>query len=368
MTNIEKTFQGKTVLITGHTGFKGSWLSLWMNKLGANVVGLSIDLPSNPSNFEANHISELVADNRVDICDYEAVQKIVNDTQPDFIFHLAAQALVRKSYEDPLQTFTVNAIGTANILQAIDNLKNRVIVVMITSDKAYDNVEWVWGYKETDRLGGKDPYSASKGMAELAIKSYMESFIKMKSEIRLGIARAGNVIGGGDWAQDRIIPDCMSAWSEGKSVKIRNPNSTRPWQHVFEPLSGYITLAMSLSENIDLNGEAYNFGPSANQNHTVNQLIKAMSPHWENVVWETISENYDAVHEAGLLKLNCDKALSQLDWLPTLELEETVMMTVEWYKKFYQDQPISMRDYSMNQIDEYMALARKRKAKWITQL
>ena len=258
-------------------------------------------------------------------------------------------------------------MGTANLLQALTHIKKRVIVTMITSDKAYDNVEWVWGYRETDRLGGKDPYSASKGMAELVIKSYVESFFKESSDsfVRLGIARAGNVIGGGDWAKFRIIPDCMIAWSKGESVKIRNPNSTRPWQHVFEPLSGYIKLAMSLSENEDFNGEAYNFGPRDNQNHTVNQLIKEMSKHWDNVVWETAKETKDAVHEAGLLKLNCDKALSELDWLPTLELEETIRMTVEWYKRFYEDQSISMQDYSLNQIDEYMALADKRKAKWI---
>jgi len=369
MNNLEKTFKSKTVLITGHTGFKGSWLSLWMIKLGANVVGLSIDIPTNPSNFEANQTKDLIQDNRVDICNYQEVKDTVEKCQPDFVFHLAAQPLVKQSYIEPLKTFSTNAIGTANLLQALTHIKKRMVVTMITSDKAYDNVEWVWGYRETDRLGGKDPYSASKGMAELVIRSYMESFFKNvpNSYIRLGIARAGNVIGGGDWAKFRIIPDCMIAWSKGESVKIRNPNSTRPWQHVFEPLSGYITLAMSLSENIDLNGEAYNFGPRANQNHTVNQLIKEMSTHWDSVVWETATETQDAVHEAGLLKLNCDKALSQLDWLPTLELEETVRMTVDWYKKFYQDNPISMRDYSLNQIDEYMVLARKKKAKWMQQ-
>jgi CDP-glucose 4,6-dehydratase len=367
MNKIEKTFKGKTVLITGHTGFKGSWLSLWMSELGADVVGLSLDIPTSPSNFEANQTKDLMQDNRIDIGDFQAVKDIIEDCQPDFVFHLAAQPLVKQSYIEPLKTFATNAMGTANLLQALTHLKKRVIVTMITSDKAYDNVEWVWGYRETDRLGGKDPYSASKGMAELVIKSYVESFFKESSEsfIRLGIARAGNVIGGGDWAKFRIIPDCMIAWSKGESVKIRNPNSTRPWQHVFEPLSGYIKLAISLSEKEDFNGEAYNFGPRDNQNHTVNQLIKEMSKYWDNVVWETTKETKGVVHEAGLLKLNCDKALSELDWLPTLDLDETVMMTVEWYKRFYEDQSASMQDYSLNQIHEYMALAEKRKAKWI---
>lgn len=368
MKKLEKFFTGKTVLVTGHTGFKGSWLALWLVKLGAKVVGLSVDIPTSPSNFQSNTTEMLIKDNRVDIRDYAKVSQIVIDTNPDFVFHLAAQSLVGKSYEKPLETFSVNAIGTANILESLIQINKKVTVVMITSDKAYDNVEWVWGYKETDKIGGKDPYSASKGMAELAIRSYMESFIRNNSKnICLGIARAGNVIGGGDWGKDRIVPDCIRSWSKREVVQIRNPNSTRPWQHVFEPLSGYITLAMELSKNYELNGEAFNFGPSANQNHTVDDLIEEMKKHWTNVKWENRDHNRAIFHEASLLKLNCDKALFYLNWIPTLDFEDTVHMTVEWYKKFYQDQTKSMSEFSNNQIDRYMDIAITKKAQWITE-
>ena len=208
-----KTYKNKTVLITGHTGFKGSWLSIWLNSIEANVVGISVDITSTPSNFYASKISDTIIDYRIDILDKELVQKIIHKHQPDFVFHLAAQALVRPSYENPVETMMVNAIGTANVLEALRVLNKKVVAVMITSDKAYDNVEWVWGYRESDRLGGKDPYSASKGMAELAIRSYVESFFNgPDSNVRVGITRAGNVIGGGDWAIDRIVPDCMEAW------------------------------------------------------------------------------------------------------------------------------------------------------------
>ena len=366
MNKLEEIFRSKTVLITGHTGFKGSWLSLWMTKLGAKVVGLSVDIPTNPSNFESNQMKDLIEDHRVDICDYEAVKQIITESQPDFIFHLAAQPLVKESYIEPLKTLKVNAIGSSNLLESLTDIKKKVVVTMITSDKAYDNVEWIWGYRESDRLGGKDPYSASKGMAELAIKSYVHSFFQSSdNEIRLGIARAGNVIGGGDWAKYRIIPDCMIAWSKEDSVKLRNPNSTRPWQHVFEPLSGYIALAMALYEDKKFHGEAYNFGPNADQDYTVNELIKEMSKYWNNVDWENEKEAKGAVHEAGLLKLNCDKALAELNWVPTLDIQETVMMTVEWYKKFYQNNQTSMRDFSLNQIDQYMSLATKKEANWM---
>jgi len=236
---------------------------------------------------------------------------------------------------------------------------------MITSDKAYDNVEWVWGYRETDRLGGKDPYSASKGMAELAIRSYIESFFnKPDSNVRVGIARAGNVIGGGDWAVDRIVPDCMKAWSDNKIVDIRSPWATRPWQHVLEPLSGYISLAVDLDENSNNHGEAYNFGPSSDQNYPVSKLIDEMSKYWNQVKWNDISKGGDHVHEAGLLKLNCDKVLFDLDWHSTLQFEETIKMTVEWYKHYYQNQEKSMYEFTIDQIDEYTKLANLKGIAW----
>jgi len=237
--------------------------------------------------------------------------------------------------------------------------------VIITSDKCYRNVEWEWGYRENDELGGDDPYSASKGMAELAIRTYVESFFhQANSNVRVGISRAGNVIGGGDWAVDRIVPDCMKAWSENEIVDIRSPNATRPWQHVLEPLSGYLALAANLAESHGNHGEAYNFGPPAHQNHSVGELIDEMNKYWDHVRWNDVSQAHVHLHEAGLLKLNCDKALFDLEWKPTMQFDETVKMTVEWYKVFYQEGLASMHQYTIGQIEEYTGLARARKLPW----
>ncbi len=362
---LKSTFKGKTVLITGHTGFKGSWLSIWLVSLGAKVVGLSLDVPSNPSNFNASKVHGLIRDCRIDICDSRLVMGIVEDCQPDFVFHLAAQSLVRPSYKDPLNTIATNALGSANILDALRILDKPVVVVMITSDKAYDNQEWVWGYRETDRLGGKDPYSASKGMAELAIRTYVESFFNSSdSNVRVGIARAGNVIGGGDWATDRIIPDCMKSWSRDEVVDIRSPNATRPWQHVLEPLSGYLVLGASLAQSVNYHGEAYNFGPSDSQSYPVSDLINELGKYWDSVRWNDVSEEKEHLHEAGLLKLNCDKALFDLNWRPVLRFEETVKMTAEWYKRYYQADNLSMYDLTVTQIEEYTRLAKSRCVVW----
>jgi CDP-glucose 4,6-dehydratase len=362
---LEKIYKNKTILITGHTGFKGSWLSLWLHSLGANVVGLSNGIPSQPSNYSASKIDDVVHTNNIDIRDYESVKKLVINTEPDFIFHLAAQSLVRPSYDNPLDTISTNLIGTANILESVKLLNKNAVVVMITSDKAYDNVEWVWGYRETDRLGGKDPYSASKGMAELAIRSYTESFFNTSdSHITLGVARAGNVIGGGDWAKDRIVPDCMSAWSKGDIVEIRNPNATRPWQHVLEPLSGYLILGANLHNNKKNHGEAYNFGPSANQNYPVSELIEQMAISWDKVRWKDTSKKHKHLHEAGLLKLNCDKALLDLNWEPTLQFDNTVKMTIDWYKRFYDKDSNSMFNFTLLQIEEYVNFAKSQNKFW----
>ena len=360
-----QVFNGATVLITGHTGFKGTWLSLWLKHLGANVSGVSIDVPSEPSHFDVAKLSDQIDDHRLDICDGEAIKSLVQELQPDFVFHLAAQALVRSSYENPVETMMTNSIGSANVLESLRVLDKPVVAVMITSDKAYDNVEWVWGYRETDRLGGKDPYSASKGMAELAIRSYVESFFySPDSNVRVGITRAGNVIGGGDWAKDRIVPDCMQSWSENRVVDIRSPSATRPWQHVLEPLSGYLLLAANLAKSSQYHGEAYNFGPSADQNYPVSDLIDEMQKHWDHVRWNDVSQNQDHLHEAGLLKLNCDKALFDLSWQPTLQFEDTVRMTVEWYKNYYQNKDNSMQNFAIAQIEEYMQLAVQRGFQW----
>jgi CDP-glucose 4,6-dehydratase len=369
MKYFKNTYYGKTVLITGHTGFKGSWLTIWLSILGAKVVGISEEIPTTPSNYETILSRLKIIDLRIDIRDKIAICDAVIQCQPDFVFHLAAQALVRPSYDSPLETFTTNAIGTATLLEALRGLSKPVVAIMITSDKAYDNVEWTWGYRESDPLGGKDPYSASKGMAELAIRSYVESFFNgPNSNVRIGITRAGNVIGGGDWAVDRIVPDCMNAWSQGEIVDIRNPYATRPWQHVLEPLSGYLLLGANLAQSANNHGEAYNFGPSAHQSHSVSELIDEMATYWERVRWNDISQDQEHLHEAGLLKLNCDKALFDLNWQPTLKFEETVRITVEWYKNYYQnnekDNTYSMFDFAVSQVEEYSQYAKQRGISW----
>jgi len=368
MSTLQNFFSGKTVLITGHTGFKGSWMSLWLSYLGAKVIGVSKDIPSNPSNFIASSLRGKIDDRRVDVLNFNEINKLFQEVQPDYVFHLAAQALVRPSYDNPLETLTTNSIGTSNILESLRRLNKKVTAVMITSDKVYDNLEWPWGYRETDRLGGKDPYSASKAMAEMAIRTYVESFFNSESHVQLGVARAGNVIGGGDWATDRIVPDCMNAWSDDKIVDIRNPHATRPWQHVLEPLSGYLSLAVNLATNKNIHGQAYNFGPPADQNYSVKQLIDNMSEYWSSVRWNDVSTTQKHLHEAGLLKLNCDKAINDLGWQPTLKFNETVQITVEWYKEYYENSlksdEHSMFDFSINQIEEYFKLAKKRDISW----
>jgi len=363
----QNVFKDKKILITGHTGFKGSWLSAWLYSIGAEVNGLALAPPSSPSLFEVVGFGDKIIDHRIDIRNLDAVVGLVDEVQPDFVFHLAAQALVRLSYINPLETLATNALGTANVLDALRTLDKPVVAVMITSDKAYDNLEWVWGYRETDRLGGKDPYSASKAMAELAIRTYVESFFNSTdSNVRVGITRAGNVIGGGDWAEDRIVPDCMRAWSRNEIVDIRNPGATRPWQHVLDPLSGYLSLGAELYESSVLHGEAYNFGPSALQNHPVSELIYEMAKYWDHVRWNDISQSQQHLLEAGLLKLNCDKALFDLKWQPILQFKETVKMTVEWYRHYYQNKNHSMYDYTLSQIEEYTELAKARQLSWAT--
>jgi len=358
-------YKNKVVVVTGHTGFKGSWFSLWLKQLGAHVIGISVDIPTTPSHFDSICLESCVDDYRFDVRDGDQLRKVLSHIQPDFIFHLAAQALVRTSYDSPLDTISINAHGTANILDAIRYINTPVVAVMITSDKVYDNVEWVWGYRETDQIGGKDPYSASKGMAELVIKTYVESFFRSSNtKARVGIARAGNVIGGGDWAVDRIVPDCMRAWSSNQVVDIRNPLSTRPWQHVLEPLSGYLVLGATLARDRTFHGEAFNYGPPAGQNYSVSVLIDEMSKYWGNVRWNDISNSEQHLHEAGLLKLNCDKALSKLEWVPTLQFDDTVRMTINWYKQYYECGSRSMHDFSLSQICEYTDIAIHRKSSW----
>jgi CDP-glucose 4,6-dehydratase len=358
-------FKGKKVLVTGHTGFKGTWLSLWLNNLGANVSGISIGAPSEPSCSGAANLLNYIDDYHLDIRKSDSLKSLIKKIQPDFVFHMAAQALVGNAYEAPLETFETNALGSANILDALRVINKPVIAIMITSDKAYENVEWLWGYRETDQLGGKDPYSASKAMAELSIYSFIQSYFNASSSnVSVGIARAGNVIGGGDWASNRLIPDCMRSWSKNDIVDIRNPQSTRPWQHVLEPLSGYLLLGASLFKNKDYHGEAYNFGPSDNLSYPVSSLIEELSKYWKNVRWDDTSKEKVHLHEAGLLKLNCDKALFDLNWRAALKFEETVKMTAMWYKYYYQNNSDSMYDFTISQIEDYTNIAKSRSIEW----
>ena len=359
-----KSFKGKKVLITGHTGFKGSWLSAWLSSLGAEVIGVGLDPVSKMNHYEIAHLHNDIIDHREDILDYKKIERIIHSSKPDFLFHLAAQALVRDSYDFPIKTWKTNVSGTLNILEALKNLNNKCTAVIITSDKCYDNVEWVWGYRETDTLGGPDPYSASKGAAELLIRSHIKSFFSSDNcMIKIASARAGNVIGGGDWSADRIIPDCVKAWSINEVVKLRNPHSTRPWQHVLEPLSGYMNLALSLNEDRELHGESFNFGPSSQHDHSVLELVENMSNYWDQVKWEDVSAKTSGPYESGLLKLNCDKALFRLKWQAAMDFEDTVRMTGEWYDNFY-NQSEDIKKITFNQIKEYTKIARSKEIEW----
>ena len=357
-----KIYRDKKILVTGHTGFKGSWLISWLKLIGADVVGISLPNENDESLFASTGIKNAIHDYRLDIRDADQLSKIIQDEKPDFIFHLAAQALVRKSYIDPLLTWSTNLMGTVNVLDSLRKLDKKCPVIIITSDKCYDNVEWVWGYREHDRLGGPDPYSASKGSAELAINSYVKSFFNEATNISICSARAGNVIGGGDWSDDRIIPDCVKAWSKNQKVILRNPHSTRPWQHVLEPISGYLRLGNSLYKDNKLHGEAFNFGPNTNEDQSVLDIVKKMSEFWDDVIWDTENDTQN-FYESGLLKLNCDKARSMLDWHAVLGFDQTMKFTAEWYKEYYNNS--NMYEYTKQQIKDYISFAKSQNIKWI---
>lgn len=358
-------YAGKKVLITGNTGFKGSWLSTWLIMLGAEVYGYSNDIPTRPSMFEVLKLSDKIHHHFGDIRNCEELNKYIQNVRPDFIFHLAAQAIVSISYEKSYDTVTTNVIGTASLLEAMRNITWQCTCVLITSDKAYDNVEWIWGYRETDAVGGKDIYSGSKGAAELIIKSYWKSFLSSMPNIKLGIGRAGNVIGGGDWAKDRIVVDCMKAFSEYETVEIRCPKSTRPWQHVLEPLSGYLNLGWYLFEDKSGNGEPYNFGPRAEQTKTVFELTQDLAKEWGlNPDHAAKLTGNIPFKEATLLKLNCDKALAYLDWHSTLHYKQCVYIIAKWYKAYYVEKYEDMFDLTVKQINFYMQEAAKENLIW----
>lgn len=357
--------KNKKVLITGHTGFKGSWLSLWLELIGAKIYGISDLIPTVPSLFESLQLEDRMEHILLDVRDYKSIKNEILRIQPDFIFHLAAQPIVSISYADPLGTLNTNIMGTANVADAMRKLQDKCIGVFVTSDKCYENVEWEWGYKETDALGGKDIYSGSKAGAEIVFHSFFHSFFSKMENIRVATGRAGNVIGGGDWAKDRIVPDCIRAWAKKEKVEIRNPKATRPWQHVLEPLSGYLAIAESLNKSDQHNGESFNFGPPSENNISVLELLQELSKRFG-------FKSYDDAYyynkeilfpEAGLLKLNCDKALFRLKWKPNLNLEELIDFTGNWYWE-NQSGDTDMLNFTSNQIKEFVKLAQDRKITW----
>lgn len=359
-------YDGTRVLVTGHTGFKGTWLTTWLLKLGATVCGVSDRIPTDPSMFVELGLEDQIDHHFCDVRDIDALRPIIHDFEPDFLFHLAAQPIVSESYDKPLDTITTNVMGTANVLEALRTQKGQCTAVFITSDKAYENVEWEWGYKETDPVGGRDIYSGSKGAAEVIFHAYQCSFFDdPDGGVRLATGRAGNVIGGGDWARDRIVVDCMRQWSEGSSVEIRSPRATRPWQHVLEPLSGYLALGQQLSVNGALHGESFNFGPRSEKSRTVLELLADLSRRWE---FDSVDAAYRVTddipfHEAGLLKLNCDKAQFHLGWDATLTYPELVDMVSDWYVSFYR-RSADLHELTLAQLSRYECLAGERGIAW----
>ncbi|OPY32663.1 MAG: dTDP-glucose 4,6-dehydratase [Methanomassiliicoccales archaeon PtaU1.Bin124] len=345
---LEQAYRGKKVLVTGHTGFKGGWLTLWLQELGADVIGLGLAPDTEPSLFEAANVSGSCKSVIADVRDKERILKIVQEERPEHVFHLAAQPLVRRSYRDPVGTFETNVIGTANVLDAIRTVGSVRSCVIVTSDKCYENLEWTHAYRESDPMGGHDPYSASKGAAELVVSSFRRSFFN-DSSCGLATARAGNVIGGGDWAEDRIVPDCIRALSNGEKVKVRNPYAVRPWQHVLEPLYGYLLLGMKLHDDPKQYSEAWNFGPMVSK-YTVGQLVDDVVQAWGSGGWEDVSEK-NAVHEANCLRLDSTKANIRLGWAPRLDVRQGVALTVAWYKRH--QAKADMREFTQRQIAAY---------------
>ena len=344
--------RGKKVLVTGHTGFKGGWLCLWLERLGAEVYGYALPPVTSPSLFELCQLQETVNHQFGDIRDMDQMIARVAKVQPDVVFHLAAQPIVRESYLDPVGTFASNVMGTVHVLEAVRVLDRPCAVVVVSSDKCYDNREWVWGYRENDPLGGKDPYSASKGATELVVTSWRHSFFGVGSHVRLASGRAGNVIGGGDWAADRIIPDCVRAFQGSGTIELRNPTATRPWQHVLEPLGGYLLLASRLlGEDGDAYCSAWNFGPSREDVCGVETVVGKFSRSWgAEGRWSKSAGPHPP--EAAALSLNCDKAIGVLGWRPTWSLDQMLGMTAEWYLA-WQSQKHDMRALTLQQIDRF---------------
>lgn len=355
-------YKNKTVLVTGHTGFKGSWLVYWLHKMGAKVVGYSLEAPTNPNHIELLNLDIISIIG--DIRDLNKLNEVFSEYKPDIVFHLAAQPLVRLSYENPIETYETNVIGTLKVLEAC-RANNVKAIVNITSDKAYENREWIWGYRENDPMGGYDPYSSSKGCADLLATSYRNSYFnideyKKTHNTLLATCRAGNVIGGGDWAKDRLITDIMVSVSLGKKVSIRNPKATRPWQHVLEPLSGYLHIGQKLLEEKVEFAEAWNFGPSDEGSITVEEVVKNVKKHWDKIDYE-INRDPNQLHEANLLKLDCSKAHILLKWKDVWDSQTTFEKTVKWYKAYYEE---DKKVLTQNDLESYVSDATNKGIIW----
>ena len=358
------TFHKKTVWLSGHTGFKGAWLAQWLLELGAEVHGFALEPDTEPALFDQLELGKRLHHQIADLRDGSAVNKSIRAAQPDFVFHLAAQPLVRLSYEQPVETYAINVMGTIHVMEALRELKKKCAAVLITTDKCYENREWLYGYRENDPLGGNDPYSSSKGAAEIAIAAWRRSFFK-NHPVKIASARAGNVIGGGDWAKDRIVPDCVRAVQKKQAIAVRNPGSTRPWQHVLEPLSGYLWLAARLSQSPRLDprlASAFNFGPAHEANRTVGELVEEVLKHWPGR-WKS-KPDANAVHEARLLQLATDKASALLGWSPVWNFPAAVEFTIQWYRRAQKKSAETINKFTSAQIRDYCATARRLGLPW----
>ncbi len=344
-------FFGKTILVTGHTGFKGSWLSIWLHELGAKVIGLSLDPYSERDNFVLSRIAEKIIDIRGDIRNSTIVNEVFEKYVPEIVFHLAAQPLVRLSYSEPVSTYETNVMGTINVMEAIRASNSVKAGVLITTDKCYENREQLWGYREGDAMGGHDPYSSSKGAAEIAISSWRRSY-----KMPIASVRAGNVIGGGDWALDRIIPDCIRAIETDKPIEIRNPQAIRPWQHVLEPLGAYLLLALKLYNEPEKYAESWNIGPELNSVSTVKEISDMVTKQYGKGVVKDVSDP-NQLHEANLLMLDITKANLRLGWTPGLTINQTVELTVDWYKRYSNE---NVHGLCLNQIKNYLYYCEKK--------
>lgn len=354
-------YKNKKVLVTGHTGFKGSWLCLWLKQLGAEVIGYSLNPDTNPNLFELLNLESEITSVIGDIRDEEKLTNVVKEYEPEFIFHLAAQPLVRFSYDNPKLTYETNVIGTLNLFEAVRKSNTVKVIINITTDKCYENKEWNYSYRENDAMGGYDPYSSSKGCAELLTSSYRNSYFN-ESKTAVSSVRAGNVIGGGDWSKDRLIPDIVKYLNKNENIKIRNPNAVRPWQHVLEPLSGYLWLGALMFEDYKKYSDGWNFGPNENINLTVKDIIEKSINIWG--CGNYLVDNSKNPHEANLLSLDITKVKNIIKWFPVYSNEESLFETITWYKEFYNNKNFDAKKYSINQIEKYILKSRKANILW----